>query len=89
MLKPHKRLLNHTRVKPSQQEPACKPGKPPGTHTKLEKDQTSVEAQPSLPQTTFSKLQTKPRAPRIDPRLIFNCCKLYDHEGENFNKFPK
>jgi len=58
------------------------------THTKLEKDQTSVVAQPSLPQTTFSKLQTKPKAPRIDPRSIFNSCNTYDHEGESFHKFP-
>ena len=84
MQKPHKRLLNHTRVTPAQQEPSCRPGKPPGTYTKLEKDQTSMVAQPSLPQTTFSKLQTKPKAPRIDPRSIFNCRKLYDHEGESF-----
>jgi len=72
MQKPHKRLLNHTRVTPAQQEPSCRPGKPPGTDTKLEKDQTSVVAQPSLPQTTFFKLQTKPKALRIDPRSIFN-----------------
>jgi len=32
MKKPHKRLLNHTRVTPAQQEPSCRPGKPPGTH---------------------------------------------------------
>jgi len=44
MQKPHKRLLNHTRVTPAQQEPSCKPGKPPSTHTQLEKDQTSVVA---------------------------------------------
>jgi len=88
MQKPHKRLLNHTRITPAQQEPSCTPRKPPGTHTKLEKDQTSVVAQPSLPQTTFSELQTKPKAPRIDPRSILNCCKLYDHEGESFHKFP-
>ena len=68
MQKPHKRLFNHTRVTPAQQEPSCRPGKPLGTHTKLDKDQTLVVAQPSLPQTTFSKLQTKPKAPRIDPR---------------------
>jgi len=36
----HKRLLNHTRVTPTQQEPSCRPGKPPGIHTKFEKDQT-------------------------------------------------
>jgi len=87
MQNPHKRLLNHTRVTPAQQEPSCRLGKPPGTHTKLEKDQTSMVAQPSLPQTTFSKLEIKPKAPRIDPRSIFNCCKLYDHEGESFHKF--
>jgi len=34
--KHHKRLLNHTRITPTQQEPSCRPGKPPGTHTKLE-----------------------------------------------------
>jgi len=78
--KPHKRLLNHTKITQAQQEPSCRSGKPPGTHTKLDKDQTSVVAQPSLPQTTFSKLQTKPKAPRIDPRSIFNCCRLNDHE---------
>jgi len=87
MQKPHKRLLNHTRVTPAQQEPSCKPGKPQCTHTKFEKDQTSVAIQPSLPQTTFSKLQTKPKVPRIDPRSIFNYCKLYDHEGESSHKF--
>jgi len=76
MQKPHKRLLNHTRVTPPQQEPSCRPGKLPGTHTKLEKDQTSVVAQPNLPQTPFSKLQTRPKAPRIDPRSIFSCCKI-------------
>jgi len=85
MQKHHKRLLNHTRITPAQQEPSCRPGKPPGTHTKLEKDQTSVVA--SLPQTTFSKLQTKPKAPRIDPRSIFNSCNTYDQEGESFHKF--
>ena len=85
----HKRLLNHIRITPTQQEPSCRPGKPPGTHTKLEKDQTLVVAQPSLPQTTFSKLQTKPKAPRIDPRSIFNSCNTYDHEGESFHKFPE
>ena len=83
----HKRLLNHIRITPTQQEPSCRPGKPPGTHTKLEKDQTLVVAQPSLPQTTFSKLQTKPKALRIDPRSIFNNCNTYDHEGESFHKF--
>jgi len=57
MQKHHKRLLNHTRITLAQQEPSCRPGKPPGTHTKLEKDQTLVVAQPILPQTTFSKLQ--------------------------------
>ena len=61
MQKHHKRLLNHTRVTPAQQEPSCRPGKPPGTHPKLEKDQTSMVAQPILSQTTFSKLQTKPK----------------------------
>jgi len=89
MQKHHKRLLNHTRITPTQQEPSYRPGKPLGTHTKLEKDQTSVVAQPILPQTTFSKLQTKPKAPRIDPRSIFNSCNTYDHEGESFHKFPK
>jgi len=87
MQKHHKRLLNHTRITAAQQEPSCKPGKPPGTHTKLVKDQTSMVAQPSLPQTTFSKLQTKPNALRIDPRSIFNSCNTYDHEGESFHKF--
>jgi len=89
MQKHHKRLLNHTRITPTQQEPSCRPRKPPGTHTNLEKDQTLVVAQPSLPQTTFSKLQTKPKAPRIDPRSIFNSCNTYDHEGESFHKFPE
>jgi len=84
MQKPHKRLLNHTRITLAQQKRSCRPGKPPGTHTKLEKDQTSVVAQPSLPQTTFSKHQTRPKAPRIDPRSIFNCCSLNDHERESF-----
>ena len=60
MQKHHKRLLNHTRITPAQQEPSCRPRKPPGTHKKLEKDQTLVVAQPCLPQTIFSKLQTKP-----------------------------
>jgi len=48
-----------------------------------------VVTQPSLPQTPSSKLQTKPKASRIDPRSIFNCYKLYDHEGESFHKFPE
>ena len=78
-----------TWITPAQQEPSCRPGKPPGIHTKLEKDQTLVVAQPFLPQTTFSKLQTKPKTPRIDPRSIFNSCNTYDHEGESFHKFPK
>jgi len=89
MQKHHKRLLNHIRIKLAQQEPSYRPGKPPGTHTKLEKDQTSMVAQPSLPQTTFSKPQTKPKAPRIDLRSIFNYCKLYDQEGKSFHKFPE
>jgi len=89
MQKHHKRLLNHTRITPAQQEPSCRPGKPPGTHTKLEKDQTSVVTQPILPQTTFSKLQTKPKALRIDLRSIFNSYNTYDHEGESFHKFPE
>jgi len=89
MQKPHKRLLNHTRIAPAQQEPSYRPEKPPGTHTKLEKDQTSVVAQPNLPQTTFSKLHTKRKAPRINPRSIFNCYILYDHEGESFHEFPE
>ena len=76
-------------ITPAQQEPSYKPGKPLGTHTKLEKDQTLVVAQSCLPQTTFSKLQTKPKAPRIDPRSIFNSCNTYDHEGESFHKFPE
>jgi len=87
MQKPHKRLSNHTRITPAQQEPSCRLGKPPNTQTKLEKDQTSMVAQPNLPQSIFSKLQTKPKAPRIDPRLIFNCCSLNNHEGESFHKF--
>jgi len=49
MQKPHKRLLNHTRVIPTQQEPSCRPWKPPVTHTNPKKDQTWVVAQPSLP----------------------------------------
>jgi len=89
MQKHYKKLLNHTRITPAQQESSCRPGKPQGTHTKLEKDQTSVVAQPILLQTTFSKLQTKPKAPRIDQRSIFNCCNTYDHEGESFHKFPE
>jgi len=89
MQKHHKRLLNHTRITPAQQEPSCRPGKPPSTHTNLEKDQTSVVAQPCLPQTTFSKLQTKPKAPKIVSRSIFNSCNTYDHEGESFHKFPE
>jgi len=47
---------------PTQQEPSCRPGKPPGTHTKLKKDQTSILAQPYLPQTTLSKLQTQAKS---------------------------
>jgi len=54
--------LKYTRITQAQQEPSCRPGKPPGTHTKLEKDQTSVVAQPCLPQTTFSKLQTQAKS---------------------------
>jgi len=89
MQKHHKRLLNHTRITPAQQEPSCRPGKPLGMHTKHEKDQTSVVTQPILPQTTFSKLQTKPKAPRIYPSSIFNSYNTYDHEGESFQKFPE
>jgi len=85
MQKPHKRLLNHTRITPGQQKASCRPGKPPGTHTKLEKDQTSVVAHSILPQTTFSKLQTKPSTLRIDPRSIFNSYSLNDHERESFH----
>jgi len=55
----------------------------------MKENNHSSVAQPSLPQTTFSKLQTKPKAPRIDPRSIFNCCKLYDQEGESFHEFPE
>jgi len=62
MQKQQTRLLNHTRITPTKQEPSWRLGKPPGTHTKLEKDQTSVVAQPSLPQTTFSKLQTQAKS---------------------------
>jgi len=87
MQKHHKRLLNHTRITPAQQEPSCRPGKLPGTHTKLEKDQTLMVPQPSLPQTTFSKHQTKPKASRIHPRSIFNSCNNYDHERESFHRF--
>jgi len=86
--KPHKRLLNHTKSHQYNKKPLADLENHQA-NTKLEKDQTSVVAQPSLPQTTFSKLQTKPKAPRIDPRSIFNCCKLYDHEREIFHKFPK
>jgi len=89
MQKHLKRLLNHTRITPAQQEASCRPRKPPGTHTKLDKDQTLVVAQPSLPQTTFSKLQTKPKAQRIDSRSIFNSSNTYDHEGESLHKFPE
>jgi len=89
MQKHHKRLLNHTRITPAQQETSCKPGKPPDTHTKLEKDQTLVVAQPILLETTFSTLQTKPKAPRIDPRSIFNNYNTYDHEGESFHKLSE
>jgi len=39
MQKPHKRLLNHTRVTTARQKPSCRPGKPPSTNTKPEKDQ--------------------------------------------------
>jgi len=89
MQKHHKRQLNHTRITPAQQEPSCRPGKPPNTHTKLEKGQTSMVAKPILPQTTFFKVQTKPKAPRIDPRSIFNSCNTYDHKGESFHKFSE
>jgi len=70
----HQRLLNHTRITTTQQEPSCRPRKPPGTHTKLEKDQTSVVAQ-----TPYHSFKHKPKAPRIDPRSIFNSCNLNDH----------
>jgi len=78
MQKHHKRILNHTRITPAQQEPSCRLGKPLDTHTKLEKDQTSVVVQPCVPQNTFSKLQTKSKASRIDPRSILNNCNTYD-----------
>jgi len=60
--KPHIRLLNHTRITTTQQEPSCRPEKHQSTHTKLVKDQTSMVAQPCLPQTTFSKLQTQAKS---------------------------
>jgi len=85
MQKPHKRLLNHTRITLGQQKPSYRPRKPPSTHTKLEKDQTSVVTHSGQPQTTFSKLQTKPSALRIDLRSIFNSYSLNDHEWEVFH----
>jgi len=80
----HQKLLNHTRITTAQQEPFCRLGKPPGTHTKLEKDQTLVVAQPYLPQTPSLSFKHKPKAPRIDPRSIFNICNLNDHEERDF-----
>jgi len=38
------RLLNHTRIKPAQQDTSCRLGKPPSITKRLEKDQTSVVA---------------------------------------------
>ena len=81
--------MNHTKITTTQQEPFCRLGKPPGTHTKLEKDQTSVVAQSCLPQTPSQSYKHKPKAPRIDARLIFNNCNLNDHERERFPRFPE
>ena len=83
----HQRLLNHTWITTTQQDTSCRPGKPPSTHTKLEKDQTSVVTQPCLPQTPSPSFKHKPKAPRIDPRSIFNSCNLNDHERERFPTF--
>jgi len=85
----HQRLLNHTRITTIQQDTSCRPKKPPGTHTKLERDQTLVVAQPCLPQTPSPSFKHKPKAPRIDPRSIFNSCNLNDNERERIHKFPK
>ena len=41
MQKHHKRLLNHTRITPAQQEASCRPGKPPGTHKGWERSNLS------------------------------------------------
>jgi len=61
--------LNHTRITPAQQEPSCRPGKPPGTHTKLEKDQTSVVAQPCLPQIEMANKPVPVGITRTRPRF--------------------
>jgi len=81
--------LNHTRITTAQQDSPYKPGKPSGTQTKLEKDQTPMAAHPYLPQTPSPSFKHKQKAPRIDPRSIFNSCKWYDHERERIPRFPK
>ena len=45
-----KRLLNHIRIKPTQEDTSCRLGKPPSTSAKVKKDQTSMVAQTCLPQ---------------------------------------
>jgi len=52
-----KRLLNHTRIKPPQQDTSCRLGKPPSTTTKVKKDQTSVVAQTCLPKQPSSSFK--------------------------------
>jgi len=71
------------------QKTSCKPEKPPSTHTKLEKDQTSVVEQPCLPQTPYPSFKHKQKAPRIDPRSIFNSYNLNNHKRERIPRFPE
>jgi len=61
MQNPHKRLLNHTRVTPVQQEPSWRPGKPLGTHKVWERSNLNLQ----LLQNVWSRRREFPRDSRI------------------------
>jgi len=82
MQKHTKRLFNHIRIKPAQQDTSCRPGKPPGTTKKLEKHQILVLAQHCLPQPPSPSLKHLAKCSKNDSRSIFTSCNLYDHERE-------
>ena len=83
----HKRLLNHTRIKPAQQDTCCRPRKPLGTTKNLEKDQTSVVAQPCLPQPPSPSFKHQAKCSKNDPRSLFTNYNLYDHKRERISRF--
>jgi len=59
-------------------------------HTHKAGERSNLSGSTTQPTTNhFLQASTKPKAPTINPRSIFNCCKLYDHEGESFHKFPE